>query len=80
MDIDTADVDVSLSGDEPPNDIPTANPFDNTTTTGGNNPPLLSLLQAFHRAAATDGDSQASVTALPFDMTIDMDNVDFSKF
>jgi hypothetical protein len=29
---------------------------------------------------ATDEDSHASVTALPFDMSIDMDNVAFSKF
>jgi hypothetical protein len=80
MDIDMTDVEVSLVGDQPPNNIPTENPFDNTTTTSGNNPSPPSLLEAFHRATATDGDSQASVTALPFDMTIDMDNVDFSKF
>jgi hypothetical protein len=80
MDIDTANADVSLSGDEPPNDIPTANPLDNTTTTGGNNPSPPSLLEAFHRATAIDGDSQASVTALPFDMIIDMDNIDFPSY
>ena len=80
MDIDMTDVDVSLFGDEPPNDIPTANPFDNTTTTGANDPSQPSLLEAFHRATATDGDSQASVTALPFDMAIEMGNIDFSKF
>jgi hypothetical protein len=55
MDIDTADVDVSLSGDETPNSIPTANTFDNTTTTGGNNLPPLSLLQAFHRQPQLTG-------------------------
>ena len=80
MDIDMTDVDVSLFGDEPSNDIPTANPFDNTTATGGNNPSSPSLLEAFHRATAADGDSQTSVTALPFDVTIEMDNIDFSKF
>ena len=79
MDIDTADVDVSLSGNEPPNDIPITYPFDNTTTTGGNNPSPSSLLEAFHRATAIDGDSQASVTSLPFDMTIDMDKINFSS-
>jgi hypothetical protein len=80
MDIDMTDVDASLFGDEPPNDIPTANSFDDTTTTGGSDPSPRSLLEAFHRATATDGDSQASVTALHFDMTLDMDNVDSSKF
>jgi hypothetical protein len=80
MDIDMTDVGVSLFGGEPPNDIPTANTFDSTTTTWGNNPSALSLLEAFHRATATDRDPQASVTALPFDMAIDMDNIDFSKF
>jgi hypothetical protein len=81
MDIDMADVDVSLFGDESTtNDIPTANPFGSTTTAGGDNPsPPASLLEAFHRA--TDGNSQASVTALPFDMAMDeMGNVDFSRF
>jgi hypothetical protein len=80
MDIDMADVDVSLFGDEPTNDIRTANPFDNTTTAGGDNPsPPPSLLEAFHRA--TDGNSQASVTALPFDMAMDeMDNIDSFRF
>ena len=70
MDIDMTDVDASLVRYQSPNDIPT----------GGNNPSPPSLPEAFHRATATDGDSQASVTALPFDMTIDMDNVDFPKF
>lgn len=78
MDIDMTDVDVSLFGDEPTNDIPTANPFDNTTTAGGDNPTTPSLLEAFHTAA--DGDPQASATALPFDMAIEMDNLDFTKF
>ena len=80
MDIDMSDVDVSLFGDESPNDIPTANLFDNTTTTGGNNPSQPSLLEAFHRATAIDGDSLASVTAPPFDMSINMDNIVISKF
>ena len=79
MDIDSADADVSLSGNEPPNDILTENPFDNTTTTGRNNPSPLSLREAFHRATAIDGDSQASVTSLPFDMTMNMDTVNFSS-
>ena len=74
------DLDVSMFCDEPPNDIPTENPFDNTTTTGGSNPSPPSFLKAFHRATATDRDSQAFETALPFDTTIDMDNVDSSKF
>jgi hypothetical protein len=78
MDIDMTDVDVSLFGDEPTNDISTANPFDNTTTAGGDNPSTPSLLEAFHTAA--DGDPQASATALPFDMAIEMDNLDFTKF
>ena len=66
-------VDVSPFGDEPPNDIPTPNPFNDTTTNGENNLSPQSLVEVFHRATATDGDSQASVTALSFDMTIDMD-------
>lgn len=76
MEIDM-NVDVSLFGDEPTNDIRTANPFDNTTTAGGNNPsPPASLLEAFHRA--TDENSQAGITALPFDMA--MDEMEFSRF
>lgn len=67
-----------MNVNEPPNDILTENPFDNTTTTGRNNPSPLSLREAFHRATAIDGDSQASVTSLPFDMTMDMDTVNFS--
>ena len=43
-------------------------------------PPSVTDLEAFCRAPATEGDPQASVTALPSDMTIDMDNVDISKF
>jgi hypothetical protein len=81
MDIDMTDVDVSLFGDEPTtNIIPSAIPFDGTTTAGGDNPsPPASLLEAFNRA--TDGNSQASVTALPFDVAMDeMDNIDFSRF
>ena len=73
MDIDMIDLDVSIFGDEPPDDIPTANLFDNTTTTGGSNP-SPPLLEASHRETATDRDSQAFRTALPFDMTIDMDS------
>ena len=65
MDFDMADVDASLFGDEPPNGIPAANPFDNTTTIGGNNPSPPSPLEAFYRTTTTDGDSQDSVTALP---------------
>lgn len=80
LDLEGMDIDVSLFGDEPTNDIPTANPFDNTTTAGGDNPsPPASFLEALHRA--TDGNSQTSVTALPFDMAMDeMDNLDFSRF
>lgn len=75
MEIDMT-VDVSLFGDEP-NDMRAANPFDNTTTAGGDNPsPPASLLEAFHRA--TDENSQANVTAMPFDMA--MDDMDFSRF
>ena len=43
-------------------------------------PPSLTDLEAFRRAPASEGDSQAGVTALPSDMTIDMDNVNVSKF
>lgn len=73
MDID---MDVSLFGDEPANDIPNANPFDNTATAaGGNAPSPPSLLEAF------DGVTQNSVTALPFDMAMEeVDNIDFTKF
>jgi hypothetical protein len=82
MDIDMADMDVSLFGEEPTNDVPTANPnpFDNTTTTVGDNPSQpASLLGAFNQA--TEGDSQASVTTLPFDMNMDeMGHIDFSGF
>jgi len=62
------DMDVSLFGEEPANDISTANPFNNPPTAAGENAsssPLL--LEAF------DGVDQASVTTLPFD-------IDFSKF
>ena len=67
------DMDVSLFGEEPANDISTANPFNNPPTAAGENassPP--SLLGAF------DGATQASVMTLPFDMA--MDNIDLSKF
>ncbi len=80
MDIDMTDVHVSLFGEEPTNDVPTANPFNNTATTVGDNPsPPASLLGAFNQA--TEGDSQASVAALPFDMNMDeINNIDFSGF
>ena len=77
MDIDMTDVHASLFGEEPTNDIPTTNPFVNTTTTvtvGDNSSQPAALLGAFNQA--TEGDSQAGVTALPFDM----DNIDFSGF
>jgi hypothetical protein len=81
MDIDMTDVHASLFGEEPTNDVPTTNPFVNTTTavTVGDNPSQPALLGAFNQA--TQGDSQAGVTALPFDMNMDeMDNIDFSGF
>jgi len=80
MDIDMADVHVSLFGEEPTNDVPTANPFDNTTATVGGNPSQQpSLLGAFN--PPTEGDTQASVPALPFDMNMDeISNIDFSGF
>jgi hypothetical protein len=82
MDIDMTDVHASLFGEEPTNDTPTSNPFVNTTTsvTVGDNPSQpAALLGAFNQA--TEGDSQAGVTALPFDVNMDeMDNIDFSGF
>jgi hypothetical protein len=82
MDIDMTDVHASLFGEEPTNDVPTTNPFVNTTTTvtvGDNPSQPAALLGAFNQA--TQGDSQAGVTALPFDMNMDeMDNIDFSGF
>jgi hypothetical protein len=82
MDIDMTDVHASLFGEEPTNDVPTSNPFDNTTTTvtvGDNSSQPAALLGAFNQA--TEGDSQGGVTALPFDMNMDgMDNIDFSGF
>lgn len=82
MDIDMTDVHASLFGEEPTNDVPTANSFDNTTTTvtvGDNSSQPAALLGAFNQA--TEGDSQGGVTALPFDMNMDgMDNIDFSGF
>jgi hypothetical protein len=70
------DMDVSLFGEEPANDISTTNPFNNPPTAVGENvssPP--SLLEAF------DGVNQAGVTTLPFDMAMDeAGNIDFSKF
>jgi hypothetical protein len=58
MDIDMADVDVSLFGDEPPslNGVSTANPFDNMMTTRGNNLSLPSLFDASR--TITHGDIQ----------------------
>ena len=67
------DMDMSLFGEEPANDISTAIPFNNPPTAAGENassPP--SLLEAF------DGVTQANVSTLPFDMA--MDDVDYSKF
>jgi hypothetical protein len=81
MDIDMTDVHASLFGEEPTNDVPTTNPFVNTTTTTvGDNPSQpAALLGAFNQA--TEGDSQAGVTALPFDMNMDeINNIDFSGF
>jgi hypothetical protein len=82
MDIDMTDVHASLFGEEPANDVPAVNPFDNTTTTvtvRDNPSQPAALLGAFNQA--TEGDSQAGVTALPFDMNMDvMDNIDFSGF
>lgn len=82
MDIDMTDMHASLFGEEPTNDVPTTNPFVNTTTTvtvGDNPSQPAALLGAFNQA--TEGDSQAGVTALPFDMNMDeMDNIDFSGF
>ena len=82
MDIDMTDMHASLFGEEPTNDVPATNPFDNTTTTvtvGDNTSQPAALLGAFNQA--TEGDSQAGVTALPFDMHMDeMDNIDFSGF
>ncbi|KAI0296691.1 hypothetical protein BC826DRAFT_1103791 [Russula brevipes] len=77
VDIDMADMNVSLFGDEPTNDISTANPFDNTTTTAGDHPPSPgSLLAAFNGHA--QGITQAGVTELPFDMPVDeMNNIEF---
>ncbi len=76
LDLELEGMDIDLFGDEPTNDIPTANPFNNTATTAGatvSSPP--SLLEAF------EGVTQASVTALPFDMAMDeVDNLDFTKF
>lgn len=69
------DMDVSLFGEEPANDISAANPFNNPPTAAGENASSsTSLLEAF------DGVNQASVTALPFDMAMDeAGNIDFSK-
>lgn len=82
MDIDMTDVHASLFGEEPTNDVPTTNPFVNTTTTvtvGDNPSQPAALLGAFNQA--TGGDSQAGVTALPFDMNMDeINNIDFSGF
>lgn len=79
MDIDMTDVHASLFGEEPTNDVPTTNPFDNSTTTVTNPPQAAALLGAFNQA--TGGDSQAGVAALPFDMNMDeMANIDFSGF
>jgi hypothetical protein len=48
-------------------------------TVGDNPSQPAALLGAFNQA--TEGDSQAGVTALPFDMNMDeMDNIDFSGF
>jgi hypothetical protein len=70
------DMDVSLFGDEPANDISNPNPFDNTATAaGGNAPSPPSLLEAF------DGVTQNSVTSLSFDMAMEgVDNLDFPEF
>lgn len=81
LDLDI-DMDVSLFGDEPTNNISNANPFDNTVAAaGGNAPSPPSLLEAF------DGVTQNSVTALPFDIAMEgevdmegVDNIDFTKF
>lgn len=79
MDIDMTDVHASLFGEEPTNDVPTTNPFDNTMTTVTNPPRAAALLGAFNQA--TEGDSQAGVATLPFDMNMDeMANIDFSGF
>jgi hypothetical protein len=80
MDIDMTDVHASLFGEEPTNDVPTTNPFVNTTMTvsAEDNPSQpAALLGAFNQAS--EGDSQG-VTTLPFDMNIEMDNIDFSGF
>lgn len=73
MDID---MDMSLFGEEPANDISTAIPFNNPPTAAGENassPP--SLLEAF------DGVTQANVSTLPFDMAMDdVGNIDYGKF
>ena len=69
------DMDVSLFGEEPANDLSTAIPFNNPPTVAGENassPP--SLLEAF------DGVAQASVPTLPFDMAMDeVGNIDFES-
>jgi hypothetical protein len=76
LDLELEGMDIDLFGDGPTNDIPTANPFNNTAITAGaivSSPP--SLLEAF------EGVTQASVTALPFDMAMEeVDNLDFTKF
>jgi hypothetical protein len=77
VDIDMADMNVSLFGDEPTSDISTANPFNNTATTAGDHPPSPgSLLAAFN--GHSQGITQAGVTELPFDMPVDeMNNIEF---
>jgi len=67
------DMDVSLFGDEPMNDMSSANLFNSTTAVAEDNPSAASLLEAMQRAA---GVQQASVD---FDMAMgQMDSIDFS--
>jgi len=59
------DMGVSLFGDEPTNDMSSANLFDHTTAVADDNPSAASLLDP----------------GVAFDMTMsEMDNIDFSKF
>ena len=75
LELEGIGMDVSLFGEEPANDISTANPFNNPPTAAGENassPP--SLLGAF------DEVTQASGITLPFDMAMDDVGIDLSKF